>query len=106
MDLTDYIVLVTGVDDAGPWLHKKDEQDQLEKDFREEYPNMIFASANEFENKEELSEAIMQMISSDLENANYHSINGIQDTIYTELVKRGVNKFDAAEAIYEGFRNL
>lgn len=104
MNLSKFIVVV-----FGPWtvegLYEKEDEESVRKDFAEEYPDLVVYPAEGYD-RDKLAGAIMQFIENELENANRHSINGCQNYIYKHLVTNGVDKFLAAEAIYEGFREL
>lgn len=84
-------------------LYWIDHWNSSKKYYENDNPTII--EAKDYD-KDKLADAIMDMIGRDLEGNNAHSINGIQDTIYEHLVRYGVNKLDAATAIYEGFKNI
>lgn len=101
-DLEGWLVVI--FDEHSSGLYWRDHWESSKKYYEKE-PPIAIVSANDYD-KNKLADLIMDKIGEDLEGANAHSINGIQDTIYQHLVRGGVNKLDAAIAIYEGFKNI
>lgn len=102
MDMKRYVILIEELNDK-PGIYYVGRDGNGKNDIKEEWPNAKWFEIEDYPDKDMVADFIVQIIGSELENANWHRVNGIQDEIYSNLVKAGVDKMIAAKSLFDAF---
>lgn len=102
MNLKEWLIVENPEEQREPYINIKEDK----SDVLEEWPKAKFFTFKDYQDKEVVADLMIQIIGSELEGANFSQVQGLETKLYQELIKGGISKVVAAEAIWEAFKDL
>lgn len=102
MNLKEWLIVESPEEQENAYLIIKDDKSYI----LEEWPNAKFFKFKDYQDKGVVADLMIQVIGSDLENANYSQCGGLEEKLYRNMIKAGISKVVAADVIFESFKDL